>query len=104
MAYFIFLACALLCYLVAALNPATDIATVFSVVSAGFVILILLEDFFVLASTFLFLRDVRLEGNDVHYNLIMSGNYQLAAAVNIVVNVATSCAGVWMLLKLWDMV
>lgn len=103
-AFFILLAGALLCYLVAAVYPATSIATVFSVVSMGFVAIMVILDLLVLTSTFLFILGVRLKENTVHYNLTMSREPLLQAIFNVVLSGATLVAEVLMLKELWGMV
>lgn len=103
-AFFILLAGALLCYLVAAVYPATSIATVFSVASAGFVSVMVLLDLLVLTSTFLFILGVRLNNNNIHYNLTMSREPLLQAIFNVVLSGATLVAEILMLKELWGMV
>lgn len=103
-AFFILSTGAFLSYLVAAVYPGTSIATVFSVICAGFMATMLFLDLVMVVSTFLFILGVRLKENVVHYNLTMSKSPLMQAIFNIVLNVITAGMEVWVLFKLWDMV
>ncbi len=104
MPYFISLAGAFLCYLVARVYPGTDVAAVFTVVCMMFVTFMALVDIYALLSAILFIFGARLGENRIHRMLMQVHAPNLLIFFIFVIDGATFSTAVWWLLKLWDMV